>query len=337
MEMLRSSLSRRISSARSQPNSRTAITEIIAISSKSSRPLRHSKAAQDRIENARSNLETMLFRLEQHPFEQDRLAALMFWESRLPPEAHPFVKSIFHGVYADTLARLYRVSTDPDWARRALSNYELAQLNFFRSGLIDQFRSIRDGCRRILDDVEEPFLPGLERSEPSHPTPIGFSVERLCGFSIQLDDVPMPAQRNLSAKVATATYRFYGEVKLTDRELTAALTGLHSPSRRLAASVFRNGNQVTVTTGVRDELRALLCVDDPIAPYNDVQAIRVSSDTISFIEPWFIRPTGTVKFSGRATGRAPLKVSVRATMTDGLDLLLSIDLDAKKLAVEHYV
>ncbi|MDA9390440.1 hypothetical protein WN73_06955 [Bradyrhizobium sp. CCBAU 45394] len=314
-------------------SSRTGVTEMMVISSRPAR-WRDASRAELRMENARSNLEEILFRLEQYASKPARLSTLGTWAIRLGSEIHPMVRALFHRIYADALAQAYRQSGGDDWRLQARLNYRLAQLNSQNAGLFHYFRTAHDTGESVLAG-EQLDLPGLEDGRGRRASSIGFSVERVCGFAIELDQVDGPA---VLARGSSATvYRHYGSVQITDQTLVKALAGLQSPSRRLVASTRFVGTQLAVTTGVVDEIRALLRIDDQTEPRGQVEAIQASSDTIAFEPPWIVRPADFVTFIGRAEARRHHDLSVRAVMADGFDLHLSIRLDAKNSAAERHL
>ncbi|MGY3582583.1 hypothetical protein ACVIGB_008350 [Bradyrhizobium sp. USDA 4341] len=322
------SLTERIASS-----SRTDVTEMMVISSRPAR-WRDASRAEFRTENARSNLEEILFRLEQYASKPARLSTLGTWAVRLGSEVHPMVRALFHRIYADALAQAYRQSGGDDWRLQARLNYRLAQLNSQSAGLFHYLRTAHDTGESVLAG-EQLDLPGFEEGEGRRASSIGFSVERVCGFAIGLDHLDVPAV--LAGPSTTAVYRHYGSVQITDQALIKALVGLQSPSRRLVASTRFVGRQLAVTAGVVDEIRALLWIDDQTEPRGQVEAIQASSETIAFEPPWIVRPSDFVTFIGRAEERRRHDLSVRAVMADGFDLHLSIRLDAKNSAAERHL
>jgi hypothetical protein len=313
--------------------SRTAITEMMVVSSRPAR-WRDASKAEGRRENARSSLEEILFRMEQHPASPARLSTLGLWDARLGSSAHPMVRALFHRIYADALAGEYRHSGADVWGRRARLNYRLAQSNSLRAGLLHHLRTAHDTSRNALAREQLEF-PDLETKSFRGTSSIGFSVERICGFAVALDDLFVPTFAGAASP--TATYRHYGTLRLTDAQLVRALNGLQSPSRRLVASTRSVDDLISVTTGVVDEIRALLRIGGETEPEGQVKAIQASSETISFVPPWTVRPLDFVTFIGRPDHRRHHDVSVRAVMADGLDLHLSFSLDVKNAASEHHL
>lgn len=332
MEAFSAALPDKIARSCLNSGSRTAITEMMAVSSRPAR-WRDSSKAESRSENARSSLEEILFRLEQYPSNPAQLSTLGSWNARLGASAHPMVRALFHRIYADALAGAYRHSGEDYLGQRARLNYLLAQSNSLRAGLFHHLRTAYGTSRSALARGQLEF-PGFEARGARLPSSIGFSVERICGFAIALDDLFAPNFVG-STVSSTAAYRHYGTLRLTDTQIVRSLTGLQSPSRRLVASTRSAEGRITVTTGVVDEFRALLRVAGETEP--EVKAIQASSDTISFAPPWTVSPSDFVTFIGRPDQRRHHQVSVRAVMADGLDLHLGISLDVKNTAPEHHL
>lgn len=332
MEAFSAALPDRIARSSLNGGSRTAVTEMMVVSSRPAR-WRDASKAESRTENARSSLEEILFRLEQYPADPAQLSTLGLWDARLGPNAHPMVRALFHRIYADALADAYRHSGKQDWERRARLNYRLAQSNSLRAGLLHHLRTANDTSRNALGREQLEF-PGFEAKGARTASSVGFSVERICGFAITLSRLFEPTFAGTS-NTAAAPYRHYGTLRLTDTQLVRALNGLQSPSRRLVISTRSTGDQITVTAGVVDEIRALLGITGETE--EQVSAIQAFSETISFVPPWTVRPSDFVTFIGQPDQRRHHHVSVRAVMADGLDLHLRIGLDVKNAALEHHL
>jgi hypothetical protein len=327
-------LASRIAIACTQPGSRSSIRELLVLSSKPGRGQGRAAISQLKRDGARTQLETVLFRLAMIPWGRGEPGTLSALGKSISEDAHPLISSLFSREYADASAAFFQRTRDAFFAHEALSSYLLAERQFDAIGMHHQSRATRQNANSVAEAVNAPLLPGFESfARPGRS--ISFSAERLCGFSIHLDAIPIPPNPREARR--PHVYQAWGEVPLSDQSLLAALAGLASPSRRLVATAQLRGEDVTITAGLFDEMRALLRVDLDDPDHEDVAAIRVTCDSLRFVgAPWAIRPERRAVFVGRASGRHRHRVSIRATMLRGNNVYLNFEIDAGEQSLRHF-
>lgn len=312
------------------------IEELIAVSFKPGRFRGWSEQAQRRRETARTDFEEALFRLAMVPWGQGQPRTIAGLASKLGPDAHPVVRTLLRREMADALAAAYGATSDEAYAVQALPSYRLAAWEFAEFGLRHQWRTTRDNAADCELALNEPDLPGLPSNRAANRTTIGFSVDRLCGARLSLDEDERPHAP--ATLLGPRQFKSLGKIEVSDSSVATVLGARRSPSRRLAATVRMDESGLVVTAGVFDEMRALLRVGMDSEPQNGVEAIIVASDTIDFSQRlWALHPDRPVPFSGKCQSRRRHLIDIRATMPKGNGLALQIEVATNRPSVQYFI
>ncbi len=321
-DTMRDGLAEAIACACTQPAARSAICDLLMLSSKPGRA--HGPTAASRLKRdfARTQLETVVFRLAMMPWMSGEPGTLAALAGSISEGAHPLLPSLFRREYADAAASCFERTYDEFYVREAIASYKYAERQFEAIGMYHQSRATRHNASAL----QEPLLPGIEASKTSKRRALGFSAARLCGFSVWLNGVP--AVRRVR-DVFDRGYKCVGDVALSDQVLLTALSGRPSPRQRLVATVERQGNDIAVTTGLFDEMQALLGVGLNAPEHEDVAAIRITCESVRFSgPPWIFRPRAPAVFVGHAVDhRRRHRFGVCAVMLHGKGVRLNFAFD----------
>jgi hypothetical protein len=331
IEILRKDIASIIARACTQPGARGPVHDLLVLSSKPGRTHGPTVASQHERDFARTQLETVVFRLAMMPWRRGEPGTLAALAQSISPQAHPLLPSLFRREHADAAAARFVQTSDDDYAREAIASYERAERLFEAIGMYHQSRATRHNATLF----REPPLPGFKPAKPAKPTAIGFSAFRLCGFSISLDSRPVA---NTSLEVAACSYACLGEVRLCDQTLLNALGGLPSPRQRLVATATRQGDEITISTGLFDEMQALLGVGLDAPEHEDVTVIRIACDSVDFADtPWIFKPLSQAVFVGQATGRRRRHhFEIEAIMRRGSGLRLNFVFDVNSSEPQYF-